>query len=309
MGIIFMGTPAFALPSLRLLYKTREDILGVITQPDRPRGRGQYLTPPPVKTMALEYGLPVHQPRRIKDESFLQFLRESKAEMVVVVAFGQILPAEVLRLPKNGCINLHASILPKYRGAAPINWAIMKGEKETGITTMLMDKGVDTGPYYLQKSISIEEDDTAGTLSEKLGRIGADLLVETIRRIRSGEISPKPQIGEPSYAPVLKKENGLIDWRKRAVEIYNQIRGMDPWPGAYTYHKGKVWKIWKGSVIYNGTEDTPGKITETTKCGIKVSTGEGSFLITEIQLENRKRMAVKEYLQGHKVLLGEQLGV
>lgn len=309
MGIIFMGTPAFALPSLRLLYETGEDIIGVVTQPDRPRGRGQHLTLTPVKIVALEYGLSVHQPRKIKDESFIQFLRESKAEMVVVVAFGQILSKEVLRIPRYGCINLHASILPKYRGAAPINWAIIKGEKETGVTTMLMNEGVDTGPYYLQKSVSIKEDDTAGTLSEKLATIGADLLVETIKEIRSGEISPKPQTGEPSYAPVLKKEDGLIDWRKGAVEIYNQIRGMDPWPGAYTYYKSKVWKIWKGNVIYNGTEDVPGRIREITKGGIKVSTGEGSFLITEMQLENRKRMTVKEYLQGHKVLLGEQLGM
>lgn len=309
MGIIFMGTPVFALPSLRLLHENGEDILSVVTQPDRPSGRGQTLAPPPVKTMALEYGLPVHQPRRIKDESFIQFLRESKAEMVVVVAFGQIIPKEILGLPRYECINLHASLLPKYRGAAPINWAIIKGEEETGVTTMLMDEGVDTGPHYLQKNIPIAKDDTAGTLSEKLARIGADLLVETIRKIRTREIEPKPQRGEPSYAPVLKKEDGLIDWKKRAVDIYNQIRGMDPWPGAYTYHKGEAWKIWKGSIIYNGIEESPGRITEITKEGIKVSTGEWSLLITEIQLENRKRMAVKEYLQGHRISAGEQLGV
>lgn len=224
-GIIFFGTPEFAVPSLKALIERDEKILLVITQPDKPKGRGKNIQPSEVKKIALEYGLSLAQPEKIRDENFIEMLKRLNPEFAVVVAYGKILPKEILEIPKYGCINLHASLLPKYRGAAPIQWALINGEKTTGVTTMLIDEGLDTGPVLLQKEVQIEDEDNAQTLSERLSRVGAELIVETIEKMRKGEIEPKPQKGEPSYAPPLKKEDGKINWSSSARQIFNLIRG------------------------------------------------------------------------------------
>lgn len=308
MKIVFMGTPDFAVPSLNALLISKKDIAAVVTQPDKPSGRGKKLTPPPVKTVALNSGIRVLQPERIKDEAFVNTIKEINPDVIVVAAYGKILPAKILHLPKYGCINVHASLLPKYRGAAPINWAIINGEKETGITIMQMDEGLDTGGILLQKGIEITKEDTAGTLSNKLSKIGAGLLIEGLSAIEKGGIKAIPQDNsKSSYAPMLKKEDGQIDWTKGAEDIYNMVRGMDPWPGAFTYYKGELWKVWK--VRHGDTgKGRPGEILTADKDRIDVVSKDSVISILEIQPANKKRMPVSDFLRGNKIEKGIILG-
>lgn len=307
-----MGSPDFAIPSLNLLYKAGENIKAVVTQPDRKKGRGLILTPPPIKIEAERMGLPVYQPERVREKGFINLLNSIKPDAIVVVAYGQILPVEILEIPRYGCINLHGSLLPKYRGAAPIQWAIIKGEKKTGVTTILMDSGMDTGVILLQKEIDIDPEDTAGTLSKKLSSIGADLLLKTIKGLEMGEIKPRPQDHSlATYAPLLKKEDGRIDWGKGAEEIKNLVRGMNPWPGAYTFLEGRLIKIWDVDVISGQPDEVKGetgRIIYAGKNGIMVSTGKDSILIKSLQLEGKQRTNSISFLQGHKIKVGGLMG-
>lgn len=309
MKIIFMGTPEFAVPSLDALLNSKHNVAAIATQPDKPAGREKRLTPPPVKVRALKAGLTVLQPERIKDEGFIKTLSELNADIIVVAAFGKILPAKILHLPRYGCVNIHASLLPKYRGAAPINWAIINGEKETGITIMQMDEGLDTGGILLKERIPIAKDDTAGTLSVMLSQIGAKLLIKALEAIDVGNIKAIPQDNsKASFAPILNKGDGRIDWTREAEDIYNMVRGMDPWPGAFTYYKGGVWRVWK-TAVGNDKNETPGMVISIDGGKIDVACGKGVLSITEMQPANRKKMAASDFLRGHKIETGVILGV
>lgn len=303
-----MGSPDFAIPSLRVLYESGEKIDAVITQPDRKKGRGLTLTPPPVKLEAEKIGLPVYQPEKIREKEFIELIGSFNMDAIIVVAYGQILPEEILRIPKYGCINLHGSLLPRYRGAAPIQWALIKGEKKTGVTTILMDKGMDTGDILFQEESDIDQQDTAGTLSGKLSTIGASLLLKTIRGLERGEIRPYQQDHSlATYAPILKKEDGRIDWTKGAEEIRNQVRGMNPWPGTYTFLEGRLLKIWDVDIV-EGNGGKPGRINHAGKTGFIVSTGKHSLSIKELQLEGKLRTTSMDFLQGHRIKEGSILG-
>ncbi|MEW6614897.1 MAG: methionyl-tRNA formyltransferase [Thermodesulfobacteriota bacterium] len=302
MKIVFMGTPDFAIPALDLLIESGENIVGALTMPDRPKGRGRKLKAPPVKETAERHCITVFQPEKIIDDPFISKLKELNPDVIVVVAFGQILSKEILKIPRFGCVNLHASLLPRYRGAAPINWAVINGEKVTGVTTMLMDEGLDTGDILLQQEVGVEEEDTAENLHDKLAKTGAKLLLETLHRLKEGSITPVPQNhSKATIAPMLKKGDGLIDWGKEAVRISNLIKGLTPWPGAFTHLQDKILKIFKGIALGEDSEDnTPGTITEMNEKGIKVSTGKGVLLITEVQLQGHKKMGIADFLRGHK---------
>ena len=309
MNIIFMGTPDFAIPSLTLLLASDNTLAGIVTQPDRPRGRGKQLQPPPVKVLAQQHGLPIIQPEKVKEEDCIQWLKAQHPDLIVVVAFGQILPPKILRLPAHGCINLHASLLPCYRGAAPINRTIMNGDTTTGVTTMFMNEWMDTGDILLQRETDIEPDEDAPALRNRMATLGAKLLLETIHLLKRGELTALPQYhSKASYAPPLKKEDGRIDWQRSARDIQNQIRGTLPWPGAFTKVGNKLLKIFK-SEMGNGTKQhSPGTVTDVSSCGITVETGSGYLLITEVQLQDRKRMTVAEFVKGNPIPVGTQLG-
>jgi methionyl-tRNA formyltransferase len=303
--VIFMGTAPFALPTLRSLADT-EEVIAVITQPDRPRGRGQELAPPPAKGLALDLGLQVLQPERVKYPHFIAQLAELKPDVIVVAAFGQILPPAILAMPPLGCINVHPSLLPKYRGAAPINWAIINGESKTGVTTYLMDKGMDTGAILLVREVEIKEEETAEELGEQLAALGGELARETIQGLNEKGLQPIPQDERgATYAPLLKKSDGQIQWEKEADRIRNQIRGMLPWPVAFTWWKGKRMKLFRSRVGEGA--GAPGEIT-SVKEGIEVACGTGSLFIEELQLEGGKKMGWKEFTRGHQLTLGEKLG-
>lgn len=299
--IVFMGTPEFAVPCLKALIESGEEVVSVVTQPDKPKGRGKMLTLPPVKGLSLKYNIPVLQPEKIKDETFINALRDLLPDIIAVVAYGKILPKTILNIPPKGCINVHASLLPKYRGAAPINWAIINGEKETGITTMLMDEGMDTGDMLLSERVEISDDDTADSLHDRLKYVGAALLIKTIKGLESGDLRPiKQDDSQATYAPMLKKEDGRIDWTMNGEEIRNLIRGLNPWPGAYTRWEGKQIKLFKGTVAAgHGAE--PGVITGVSQDGICVATGKGDLLITELQPENKNRMSAAEFIRGYRI--------
>lgn len=324
MRIVFMGTPDFAVPCLEALVAAGHEIAGVVTQPDRPKGRGHKLTPPPVKVLAEAKGLPVNQPERIKHPDFVGTLKELAPEMIVVVAFGQLLSKEILTLPKYGCVNVHASLLPGYRGAAPIHWAVINGETETGVTIMYMDEGLDTGDMILRESIPIEAGDTTGTVHDKLSAMGARLLVEAVAQIAAGTARRVPQDhAKSTYAPILTKEVELIHWEKNAAEVRNLIRGLNPWPGAFTYYGGQVLKIWSAEEWEEGTvsvaagrvaasnqpENRPGQVTAVLpKSGFVVLTGHGRLLVTEVQLQGSRRMPAADFVHGHGVTPGIVLG-
>jgi methionyl-tRNA formyltransferase len=309
MRIVFMGTPDFAVPSLDALLRSDESVVGVVTQPDRPKGRGQTLAASPVKLVCLREKLPLLQPAKMKDPAFLETLRNWQPDLIVVTAFGRILPPVILAIPPRGCVNVHASLLPKYRGAGPIQWAIINGERETGVTTMLMDEGMDTGPILLQEMIAIAPEDTAGTLSMKLADLGGRLLVETLRRLKDGTLQPRPQDNaRATSAPLLKKEDGLIDWKLNAEAIVNRIRGMSPWPGAYTYANDDRLTIWKARSLDRREKALPGAVVEIEKDAILVATGHGLLAIGEIQPANKRRMTVAQYLAGHPLSPGVMLG-
>ncbi len=303
-----MGTPDFAVPSLEALLKSDDQVVGVVTQPDRPKGRGQAVIPSPVKVVCLREGIPILQPLKMKAPEFLEALRQWHPDVITVTAFGRILPAAILTLPPRGCINVHGSLLPKYRGAGPVQWAVIRGEQETGITTMLMDEGMDTGAMLLQKRVAIRPDDTAGTLAPRLAEVGGRLLVETLRQLKAGALRPQPQDHSlATMAPLLKKEDGLVDWTLPAGDIANRVRGLSPWPGAFTYVNGERWTLWRVAVSVESQNKIPGTVTKVTKDGIDVSTGGGTIQILEIQPSNSRRMTMVQYLAGHRLAEGINL--
>ncbi|MGB9779231.1 methionyl-tRNA formyltransferase [Caldanaerobacter sp.] len=302
MRVVFMGTPEFAVPSLKKLFEEGYEVVAVVTQPDKQKGRGMKVSFSPVKELALQKGVRVLQPEKVKNNyEFLKELKELAPDVIVVVAYGKILPEDVLILPRYGCINVHASLLPKYRGAAPINWAIINGEKETGITTMLMDKGLDTGDMLIRKAIPIEEEDDAETLHDKLANLGAEVLIETLRKLEEGTLIPEKQREEEAtYAPIITKEMGHIDWKKPAYKIRNLIRGLKPWPGCYTFYDDKMLKIWKAEVVeYSGLEPSGSVLKSKDELVIKCS--ENALKVLEIQQEGSRKMSIREYLRGHNI--------
>lgn len=304
MKIIFMGTAAFAVPSLVKLFDAGHKIDLVITQPDKPAGRGRKMTPPPVADMAKRLGIKLYQPKSLKSRKVMDNIKSYKPDIIVVIAYGKILPKELLDMPKLGCINVHSSLLPKYRGAAPMNWAIVNGEKYTGVTTMFINEDLDAGDMLLKAEIKIEYEDNSITLHNKLAPLGAELLLKTIEGLKNKTIKPEPQNpSEASSAPLIKKEDGLINWKKDAKTIRNLVRGMQPWPSAYTHLEGKMLKIFDASVLAANITEKPGEIVAADE-GIVVATGDGKICIKELQLEGKRRMKASEFLHGHKIKVG-----
>lgn len=311
--LIFMGTPEFAVPSLERLIADGHEIAAVFTQPDKPAGRGKHLHMPPVKTLALANSIAVHQPAKIKSNEEVRAIFEAiSPDACIVTAYGKILPDWLLAIPRLGCINVHASLLPKYRGAAPINWAIASGESETGVTIMRMDAGMDTGPMLAKRAITIGEEETAPELSARLAQLGAVLLSETLPRIDHGEIQPKAQDNEAAtYAPMLKREDGLIDWRMTAREIANRVRAFQPWPGSYTSFRGSKLIIWRARNVSEAT--SPKDIDAGTILSIDenamtiASAGRSVMRVDEIQVEGKRRMSAREFANGARLKVGDQI--
>ena len=309
MRILFMGTPDIAVGCLQKIIDEKHDIIGVVTQPDKPVGRGKKMGMPPVKELALKYDLPVYQPIKARDEEFVNILKDLNPDLIVVVAFGQILPKSILDIPKFGCVNVHVSLLPKYRGAAPINWVIINGEDKTGVTTMYMDEGLDTGDMILTSEFELNDEITAGELHDIMKVEGAKVLKETIDLIEKGEAPRIPQNHEEfTYAPMMNKTLGQIDFSKSAKEIHNLVRGVNPWPSAYTTYKGQTMKIWKTKVLSESSDKVPGTILKVDKEGIRVSTKDNVILISEIQMPGKKRVLVEEYIKGNSIETNEILG-
>lgn len=307
MKIVFMGTPDFAVPSLKRIIK-EFGVEAVFTQPDKPKGRGKRLSYSPVKEVALENNIKVIQPIKLKeDRDAIDYLKELKPDFIIVVAFGQILTKEVLDIPKYGCINLHASLLPMYRGAAPLNWAIINGEKKSGNTTMLMDVGLDTGDMLLKDEVNITEDMTAGELHDILMESGAELLIETINGLYSGTLKGEKQPEETFYAKMLNKDLARINWNNSAQNIHNLIRGLNPWPIAYTNYEDKPMKIYESKVLNENSNKEPGSIISVDKNGIKVSTLDGILLIKKIQFPNGKPLTIEQYINGNDININEKL--
>ena len=308
MKIIFMGTPDFAAASLEALIDSRHEIQAVVTQPDKPKGRKGELTPSPVKVVAEEKGIKVYQPLKVRDEEFVKTLRAYNPDVMVVVAFGQIIPLSILQMPKFGCVNIHGSLLPKYRGAAPIQWAVLDGEKETGITTILMDEGIDTGDILLKKTIKIDTDETSGSLFDKLMALGAETILETLDELEKGNLTPTKQGESPTaYAKMLTKAMGLIDFTRPAKELDCFVRGMDPWPSAYTLLSGKTLKLWKVRAVEGGGK--AGSVINIDKESFTIACGEGAIEVLEVQLEGKKRMSAGDFLKGSTLNIGQELGV
>ena len=308
MKIIFMGTPDFAAASLEALIASRHEIQAVVTQPDKPKGRKGELTPSPVKVIAKREGIKVYQPLKVRDEEFVKTLRAYNPDVMVVVAFGQIIPLSILKMPKFGCVNIHGSLLPKYRGAAPIQWAVLDGEKETGITTILMDEGIDTGDILLKKTIKIDADETSGSLFDKLMALGAETILETLDELEKGNLTPTKQGESPTaYAKMLTKAMGLIDFTRSAKELDCFVRGMDPWPSAYTLLAGKTLKLWKVRAVDGSGK--AGSVIEIGKESFTIACGEGAIEVLEVQLEGKKRMSAGDFLKGSTLNIGQELGV
>ena len=304
--IIFIGTPDFACPTLQTLIARGENMVAVVTQPDRPRGRGQKLMPPPVKELALQHGIPVLQPPKVRETSFIDTVLGLKPDLIIVVAFGQILPKALLDIPPKGCINVHASLLPRYRGAAPLNWCIINGETETGVTTMLMDPGLDTGPMLLRSATTIDGNEDIISLHDRMSVIGAKLLAKTLDALKADTVSPQKQDDTLScYAPMLKKENGLINWHREASVIHNQVRGLAAWPGAYTCMDGQMLKIYR-TRVGNGT-GLPGLALRVERGIFEVACLSGSIFIEELQLAGKKRLDAPSFLAGCQVVQGTLL--
>lgn len=310
MKIIFMGTPEFAVPCLQKIIDEGHEVLAVVTQPDKPKGRGKKLSMPPVKELALKHDIDVYQPIKAREESFVNKLKEINPDLIVVVAFGQILPKSILDIPKFGCVNVHASLLPKYRGAAPLNWVIINGEEKTGVTTMYMDVGLDTGDMILKSEIPLDDEITAGELHDKMMIDGADVLKETIELIAQGKAPREKQNDdETCYSPIMDKSLGNINWSKPAKDIHNLIRGVNPWPSAYTTYGDQTMKIWKTKVLNKNSDKVPGTILKVDKDGLEVSTGQGVIQINEIQMSGKKRMIVSEYIKGNTISTDVVLGM
>jgi methionyl-tRNA formyltransferase len=303
-----MGTPEFAVPSLQALHESRHDIVLVVTQPDRPRGRGRKIMPSPVKESAVRYGYELSQPESVKSDAFRDIIEGRNPDLLVVVAFGRVIPADLLELPHFKAINVHASLLPKYRGPAPIQWAIINGEKETGVTTMLMDEGLDTGDILLQQAIPISPEDTSATLHDKLAREGACLLLETMENLTTGKLIPIVQ--DPSkatYVPMLEKKDGHINWERSAKDIANFIRGINPWPGAFTFCGDTRLKIYKSKCLDKESHAAPGTVLMSFPDEILVATGKGTLLIEELQGASGKCLLTKDYLCGCSMEAGTVL--
>jgi len=307
--VLFLGTAEFACPTLEALLASPHEVIGIVTQPDRPKGRGQKTIATPVKSLAQKADLPVHQPEKIRDPAFLKILESIKPEIMVVVAYGQILSAPVLAVPARGCVNVHGSLLPKYRGAAPIVRAILGGETRTGITTMFMDPGMDTGPILLTEETEIGEEDTAGTLHDRLARVGAHLLLRTLESLETNTITPKPQDhSRATLAPKIEKEEARIRWSAPARQTFNQIRAFDPWPGAFTLLAGRILKLFRPRLIEGGAQEPPGTIVRASHEGLRVAASQGYLLVREAQMESRPRMRVSDFLRGNPLAAGERLG-
>lgn len=309
MKVIFMGTPDFSVGTLEALVQAGHEVVLAVTQPDKPKGRGKEMQFTPVKECALKYHIPVYQPVRVRESECIEELRKYEADIMVVVAFGQILPKEILEMCAYGCVNVHASLLPKYRGAAPIQWSIIDGEEVTGVTTMQMNEGLDTGDMLLKVEIPIEEKETGGSLHDKLAEAGARLCVETLEGLQAETITPIPQ-GEmsTSYAKMLDKQLGNIIWSKSAQEIERLIRGLSPWPSAYTNWNDKVMKIWDASCVSYKDQAEPGTIVKVNKDSFFVQTGDGTLEVRELQIPGKKRMDAGAFLRGYQVKEGEMLG-
>lgn len=309
MKVIFMGTPDFAVDALKAIVQAGHEVMCVVTQPDKPKGRGKEMQFTPVKQCAQAHQIPVLQPVKVREAESVEALRTFGADIFVVAAFGQILPKEILTMPKYGCVNIHASLLPKYRGAAPIQWAVINGEKESGVTIQQMGEGVDTGDILLEKAIMLEPKETGDSLYDKLSKLGAELIVEVLPKIEKGEVIPRKQEEALStHVGKITKAMGLIDWNKSAEELERLIRGLNSWPSAYTFLRGKTLKVWEAEVIKEKETGTPGNICDVTKTSVIVNTGEGKLALKCVQLEGKKRMEVKDFLLGYKIEAGEQLG-
>ena len=300
MKVVFMGTPDFAVGTLEEIVKAGHEVAAVVTQPDKPKGRGKTLMPTPVKEAALKYAIPVYQPLKVRAEEFVKVLEKIAPDIIVVAAFGQIISKEILELPKYGCINVHASLLPAYRGAAPIQWAVINGDKESGVTIMQMDEGLDTGDMLLKTVVPLDEKETGGSLFDKLSKAGADLLLKTLDALENGTVTPQKQGESPTaYAKMLTKDMGAIDWNRPAKELERLIRGLNPWPSAYTKLNGKTLKIWAADVCgQTGEKAQPGTVLKAEKDEFLIQTGEKILSVKELQLEGKKRMDTAAFLRG-----------
>jgi len=306
-----MGTPEFAVPSLRLIAENPDlEIVGVVTQPDRPKGRGKKLKAPPVKELALEFGLPLIQPVFVNSQEALDIISQWNPDVIAVVAFGQILKPHLLSLPPMGCINLHASLLPKYRGPAPIHWAVINGERVTGVTTQFMSEKLDAGDIILQEEVEIGPEETAGELHDRLADIGSRLLVKTLILLAQGRVEPQKQDESMvSYAPLLTPKDEIINWNRGAFEIVNHIRGMNPWPGVYTKLNGRILKIWRAKVYdEESVLDVPGKVVDFVEEGFVVQTGRGQVVVVEVQPEGKSKMSASNFIIGRNIEKGQILG-
>lgn len=308
-SLVFMGTPGFAVPSLKALLDAGAEILLVVTQPDRPRGRGRRVVSSPVKQLAQEKGLPVYQPEKVRSPEAVERIAAQAPACIVVVAYGQLLPAEILDMPPLGAVNVHASLLPKYRGPAPIHWALIQGEMETGVTTMLLDAGMDTGDILLQREAVIQPEETAGSLHDRLAEEGARVLVETLDLLKRGALEPKAQdSSQATYAPMLAKEDGRVDWHEDAKRICCRIRGLDPWPGGFTHWQGKRLKLFGCRALSISSTAEPGTVIAAADNGLQVAVGKGAVLIETLQLEGRRPLAVTDFLRGHQLQVEDKLG-
>lgn len=328
MRIVFMGTPDFSVPVLEALIGSRHQVVAVVTQPDKPKGRGKEIQMSPVKKTALHYGLTVYQPVRARDAAFIQEMQALKPDVMVVIAFGQILSKEFLEVPVHGCINIHASLLPKYRGSAPVQWAVINGERETGITTMMMDEGIDTGDMLEKQSILLDEKETGGSLFDRLSQLGGGLILSTLDKLEAGTLKRTPQNHEEAtYVKKISKSFGEIDWNMEATAIERLIRGLNPWPSAYTWLNGKMLKLWEAKVLPADEEEksvageaagahsagareqgNAGVIVAALASGLQIQTGSGILNITSLQLEGKKRMDTAAFLRGFPVQAGMRLG-
>ncbi|MDE6903362.1 MAG: methionyl-tRNA formyltransferase [Lachnospiraceae bacterium] len=309
MRVVFMGTPDFAAGILEAVVLAGHEVVLAVSQPDKPKGRGKALQFPPVKEYALSQGIEVYQPRRVREAECVEFIRGRQPEIIVVAAFGQILPKEILDMPKYGCINVHASLLPKYRGAAPIQWAVINGDKVSGVTIMRMDVGLDTGDIIEMAETKLSPEETGGSLFDKLEKLGAGLLVETMEKIENGTARYiKQEESEATHVGMIEKSMGDIDWKKSAVEIENLIRGLNPWPSAYTRIGGKTLKIWKALPEPGGEPEKAGMVCLVDKKELKIQTGDGVLSLLEVQLEGKKRMDIQSFLRGYEVLPDIKLG-
>ncbi len=309
MHIIFIGTPDFAVPTLEALIDAGHRIVLAVTQPDRPKGRSGEVQAPPVKEAALAHGIEVYQPERIRDQACVEYLRQQGADIIVVAAYGQILPKEILEMPPYGCVNVHASLLPKYRGAAPIQWAVINGEAVTGVTTMRMDEGLDTGDIILAEEVVLAPDETGGSLFDRLSEVGARLCVQTLSDIEEGTAVYTPQDDtQATKVGMISRQLGHLDWDRPAAELERLIRGLDPWPGAYTEWNGRTLKIWKSAVIDINSGMEPGTVAEVTGDAVSVQTGDGLLALLELQPEGKKRMSADAFLRGYQMQPGDRLG-